>query len=41
MMSEGWHLAAASYDGQRWEFLMGRPDVGLPYDPEADTYASK
>jgi hypothetical protein len=43
LMLEGWHLAAASFNGQtqRWEYLMGRPDVGLPYDPELDTYDSE
>jgi hypothetical protein len=39
MMNSGWHLISASLDGEdRWRYMLGRPDVGLGYDPDTDAY---
>lgn len=39
MMARGWHLISASLDGgDQWHYMLGRPDIGLPYDKEVDAY---
>jgi len=39
LMREGWDLASASREGNKWVYLLGRKLImGLDYDEETSTY---
>jgi len=38
LMNKGWHLVAASMNSGVWVYLLGRQDLGIPYDEESDSY---